>query len=110
MGEIIKNEEIKVPKNCYMNESDILNDILISYKHLVTSYGIALNEASNKKIYKLFMNNFQTISNMQAELFECAFKKGWYQLESAEPVKINQTYKKYQKKVDEFSCDFESKE
>ena len=53
MGETIKNTKSQVKKGNNMNDEDILNDVLISYKHLVSSYATALNEASNKNIYKL---------------------------------------------------------
>ncbi len=105
MGETIKNTETKVKKDCSMNEKDIINDILISYKHLVSSYAIALNEASNKDIYKLFFESFKNISGMQAKIFECAFQNGWYQLETADQTKIDKAYDKYSKMEKELSTD-----
>ena len=105
MGETIKNTETKVKKDYSMNEKDIINDILISYKHLVSSYAIALNEASNKDIYKLFFESFKNISSMQAKIFECAFQNGWYQLETADQTKIDKAYDKYSKMEKELSID-----
>ena len=97
MGETVKNTKTPIKKGLKLNDSDILNDILISYKHLVNSYATALNEASNKNIYKLFLELFESSSKIQAELFELSFKKGWYQLETAEETKIEKTYDKFSK-------------
>ena len=101
MGETIKNSKTPVKKSVEMNDCDILNDILISYKHLVSSYAISLNEASNKEIYKLFFGLLTETSKMQAELFQLAFKKGWYILETAEETKITQAYDKFSKCLNE---------
>lgn len=109
MGETIKNTKTQVKKGYNMNDSDVLNDILISYKHLVSSYATALNEASNKNIYKLFYNLFELSSKMQAELFELAFKKGWYQLETADETKIDNAYNKFSKCTSELCSSNEKK-
>jgi AP-2 complex subunit beta-1/AP-1 complex subunit beta-1 len=47
MGETLKNEKTSVRKGCILNDCDMLNDIIISFKHIVSSYATALNEASN---------------------------------------------------------------
>lgn len=103
MGETIKNNKTQVKKGLEMNDSDRLNDILISYKHLVSSYAISLNEASNKNIYKLFFSLFESSSKMQAELFQLAFQKGWYTLETADVKKIQQAYDKFDKCLSELN-------
>ena len=107
MGETIKNTKTPVKKGCSLNDSDILNDVLICYKHIVSCYATALNEASNKNIYKLFLNLLESSSKVQQELFEMSFKKGWYTLETAEESKIEKAYEKYNKCLAELSCDNE---
>lgn len=103
MGETIKNTKTPVKKSTEMNDCDILNDVLLSYKHLVSSYAIALNEASNKNIYKLFLNLLEQASKTQAELFQLAFSKGWYNLETADETKIETAYDKFNKCLNELS-------
>ena len=107
MGETIKNNKTPQKKSYDMNDSDRLNDIIISCKHLVSNYAIALNEASNKNIYKLFFNLLEQSSKIQAELFELAFQKGWYTLETAEESKIETAYDKFNKCLSEL-CEKES--
>ena len=107
MGETIKNNKTSLKKGYEMNDSDRLNDILISFKHLVSSYAISLNEASNKNIYKLFFNLFEQASNIQADLFQLAFSKGWYTLETADEEKIEKAYNKFDKCLSELSLENE---
>ena len=108
MSEIIKNDSTTVEKGYEMNDKDYLNDVLLSFKHLVSSYGIALNEASNKEIYKLFFNLLETTSKIQFDLFECAFKNGWYQLETVDEKKIEKTHDKFTKCLSELCYEDDS--
>ena len=109
MGETVKNTKTPTKKGLALNDSDILNDILISYKYLVSSYATALNEASNKNIYKLFLSLLEQSSKIQAELFELSFKKGWYTLETADETKIETAYDKFSKCLTELVNDDEKK-
>lgn len=108
MGETVKNTKTPVKKGLEMNDSDILNDVLLSYKHLVSNYATALNEASNKNIYKLYLGLLESSSKIQAELFELSFKKGWYQLECADETKVEKAYDKFSKCLCELSCEDEN--
>lgn len=108
MGEIIKNTKTPIKKGLKMNDSDILNDVLLSYKHLVSNYATALNEASNKNIYKLYLGLLESSSKVQAELFELSFKKGWYQLEGADETKVEKAYDKFSKCLCELCCEDEN--
>ena len=89
---IIQNQETAVPKTSQMNDRDYLNDILETEKNMSTNMAIALNEASNEKLYDELFDIFKDIKNMQRSLYECMFRKGWYTLEKAEDMKINEKY------------------
>jgi len=97
MGEILKNNKTTVKNGSKLNDEDLLNDILISMKHLVSSYAIGLNEASNKNVYKLFSTVLNNSSKLQANLFDLSFKKGWYTIETADNKKIDNAYNKFKK-------------
>ena len=103
MSKKIKNEETKINKDTTINDKDILNDTLLSFKMLVDNFGIALNEASNKWIYDLYKNIFDEISKTQQTLFQLSFKKGWYIIEEAEKTKINEALKQNEKKQKELT-------
>ena len=97
----IENKKTVVPKCSVQNEEDILNDILMTFKHLVTNYATALNEASNSVIYDKYFSQFEKISMLQAEIFEVLFQNGWYTLEKAEDKKITQKYDEYNQKKEQ---------
>ena len=59
-------------------------------------------------IYKLYFNLLESSSKIQAELFELSFKKGWYQLETAEETKIEKAYDKFSNCLNELSCEEEN--
>ncbi len=100
----IKNDEKKVKKTKDLNDIDILNDVLLSFKMLTDNYAIALNEASNNKIYNIYKKEFDSISQIQQELFNLSFKNGWYQLEEAKKQKIAETIKQFTNKTKELNA------
>ena len=50
----------------------------------------------------------ESSSKIQAELLELSFKKGWYQLETAEETKIEKAYDKFSNCLNELSCEEEN--
>ncbi len=103
MAKQIKNDKVKVQTTINQNDVDILNDVLLNFKMLVNNYAISLNEASNEYIYNIYLDIFLNLSKMQQQIFNLAFKKGWYVLESALNSKIDQKYKEFNKKTNELS-------
>jgi len=103
MGKKIKNEETKIKKDKTINDIDMLNDTLLSFKFLVDNFAIALNESSNKWIYDNYKNIYDELSKTQQNLFQLSFQKGWYTIEEAEKTKINEAIKQNTKKQTELS-------
>lgn len=96
----IKNPKTEVPTGLKLNDKDYINSLLSSLKELVKNYAIALTEASNEKLYQEYKTMFDNYSNLQREVYELMFRKGWYVLEKAEQQKIDS---KYQTLNQEFS-------
>jgi spore coat protein CotF len=92
---MVQNQETEIPKNNMMNDRDFLNDILATKKAYAGTYQIALNEASNKTLYNTLFKIYKETQDMQRELFNLMFKKGWYPLEKAEQNKITQKYNQF---------------
>lgn len=88
----VQNPKTEVPQTSEMNDKDFLNDILETEKNMSVNFTYALNEASNEELFEEIYNMFQNIKQAQRNLFELAFKKGWYSLEKAETNKINEEY------------------
>ena len=101
--EEIKNKCEQTPKDECMSEEDILNDILLSEKNISNSYSIAINEMSNKYLYKKVMNVFEDTKDIARDIFNLMFEKGWYTVPVEEDKKIEKSYTKYNNKLNELS-------
>lgn len=88
----ISNPKVEVPKGVSINDKDYMNSLLSCLKEMVKNYAVALTEASNENLYNQYKEMFDTYSNLQREVFEVMFRKGWYSLEQAEEQKINSKY------------------
>lgn len=84
----VQNPKTEVPTSSNMNDKDFLNDMLETEKNMSVNFTYALNEASNEELFKKIYDMFERIKQSQRDLFELAFKKGWYTLEKAENTKI----------------------
>ncbi|MFP3722729.1 spore coat protein [Niallia circulans] len=91
----IQNPESQVPKTPQMNDRDFTNDMLSTEKYMTDAYSTALNEASNETLYQDLLSIFIETQNMQRELYDLMFQKGWYKLEAAEQQKIQQSYQQF---------------
>ena len=88
----IKNPKTSTPTGMNLNDKDYMNCLLSSLKELVKNYAISLTEASNENLYNQYKEMFDNYSDMQRDVFELMFRKGWYVLETAETQKINSKY------------------
>ncbi|MDD3392233.1 MAG: spore coat protein [Bacilli bacterium] len=96
----VKNSKKEIPQTKDMNDRDYLNDILEQIKNLSDNLSIAINEASNQKLFEKYKTMFLSVKEAQRALYNLMFKNGWYTLEKADTNKI-------QTKLDEFSTKLE---
>ena len=96
----IKNPKIEVAKGVNLNDKDYMNSILSCLKEMVKNYAVSLTEVSNEELYNKYKEMFLRYSELQREVYEVMFRKGWYILEKAEDTKINE---KYQTLIQEFN-------
>ncbi len=101
MANKIKCKETKVPKNNEMNDRDYLLDVLETIKNMHVNMATALNEASNEKLYNEFLKITDELSFMQRNLYNLAFQKGWYVLETSKESKVSETQTKLTNKLEE---------
>ncbi len=52
------------------------------------NYIVAITEASNEFLYKRYKEMLEMYSELQREVFEMMFRKGWYVLKSASKEEI----------------------
>lgn len=100
MNNEIKNPKVEVKDGKELNDKDYINSLLSTLKEMSKNYVVALTEASNEFLFKQYKDMFENYIDMQREVYELMFKKGWYVLEEAPSVKVNS---KYQTLSEEFS-------
>lgn len=101
MNEKVQNTKTEVPKSINMNDCDYLNDMLETEKNMGVNLCIALNEASNNELYEEIFDFFEDVKEAGRDLYELAFKKGWYSLEKETPEKISTKYNELQQKYND---------
>lgn len=97
MNNKLQNPKVEVLETMEMNDENYLNDLLETEKNMSVNMTIALNEASNEELFEKLYEMFSDIKQAQRDLFELAFRKGWYSLEKAENTKITEEYNKLSK-------------
>ena len=63
-----------------MNDRDRLQDLLAQEKYLTSGYNMALIEASHDALFDVIKQNCDASYQMQRQIFNLMFKKGWYKL------------------------------
>lgn len=104
MDNKVKNpKQDALPNVNSFNDEDILNDVLISLKHLSTMYGTLGHEASNATLSNQVDTLNKGVSKLGRDAFNLMFEKGWYCLERETPQKLNEEYNKFTQKQTEIS-------
>lgn len=88
----LSNPKTEVPTGTKQNDKDYLNSALSLLKDMEKNYALVLTEASNENLFGKYENMFNDIKNLQREVYELAFRKGWYSLEKAEDTKITEKF------------------
>lgn len=92
MNNSISNPKTEVSKGTSLNDKDYMNSLLGTLKEMVKNYAVALTEASNETLYNEFKTMFDEYSNLQREVYETMFRKGWYTIEKVEQQKLDNKY------------------
>lgn len=100
----VENPKIEVTKGIEINDKDMLNSLLEIEKNMSVNLTIAMNEASNETLYERLFDSFETIKDLQRDLYEIAFRYGWYSLEEAENNKVFEEYNKLNQEFEDLNC------
>ncbi len=85
-----------------LNEKDALQDMLDAEKQLMNYYAAALTEGSCKPFRKEILKNYSSSADTQFNVFEQMLSRGYYQVQPAEKMLIDQktdTFSKVQKQI-----------
>lgn len=86
----ISNPKTEVPETKEMNDKDYITTVLTIEKAMIKDYAVTLTEVSNNDLYEDYRDMFNDVSDLQREIYNLMFKKGWYCLEQADQNKITQ--------------------
>jgi len=78
--------------NIPMTDKDYATMLLTMLKDISKNYTISLTEASNEILYNKYKDMYVKYINMQRNLFEEMYRKGWYNLEKVEDNKLTTKY------------------
>jgi spore coat protein CotF len=77
-------------------DQQILQDSLISEKHMTDSYNLYAGECVNEQLRTTMLNFLNDAHTIQANIFSTMQQNGWYQVEPAEQQKIQKAKQKFQ--------------
>ena len=85
------------PNKCtqFISEKEILQDGLISQKHIAESYNTFAGECVSDQLRSTFLNILGDEHRIQADMFTTMQTNGWYQVENAPQQKIDQARQKF---------------
>ena len=85
------------PNKCtqFLGEKEILQDGMISQKHITESYNTFAGECVNDQLRSTFLNILDDEHAIQADMFCTMQSNGWYQVENAPTQKITEARQKY---------------
>lgn len=85
------------PEKCaqYMGDKEIIQDGLISQKHITEAYNTFAGECVNPQLRGAFLSILNDEHAIQADMFSDMQSRGWYAVESAEQQKVVQARQKF---------------
>ncbi len=88
----ICNTKTEVPKGIELNDKDYIEGVLTVCKDIEKNLVVAMTEASNENLYESIYEMFTDIADLQREVYELWFRKGWFVLEAEDQQKITKKY------------------
>lgn len=72
-----------------LTEKEIMQDILTTEKHGISSYSSGISETSCQNLRDTLVNNFRGTENIQFKVWDVMHQKGWYPTKDAEVNEVN---------------------
>ena len=95
MNNQISNPKVDVSTGISLNEKDYITCLLTTLKEMSKNYCTAMTEASNESLFNVYREILEKVSELQREVYEVMFRKGWYILEQCDVNKINTKYQNF---------------
>ena len=81
------------------DDQEIINNLLISLKHMKALLNTFTQEAGTPELYSEISTMYDTVSTMQREVYDFMVEENWMQVESQTQSKIDKSYKQLSKKL-----------
>ncbi|MFA6941742.1 MAG: spore coat protein [Clostridiaceae bacterium] len=72
-----------------LSEKDIMQDILTTEKHGISTYSSGITESSCQNLRNTLVNNFKGTETIQFKVWDAMHQKGWYPTKDAEVNEVN---------------------
>ena len=79
----------------YMGDKEILQDALMSQKHISEGYNSFAGECARLDLRDAFLNILNDEHGIQSDVFSLMQSNGWYPTESAQPQKVQAARQKF---------------
>ncbi|MGX8835691.1 spore coat protein [Amedibacillus sp. YH-ame6] len=76
------------------SEKDISTNLLVTLKHMKAEMNTFSQEASNAALYKEAEKLYQTVSQLQRDVFEMMCGQSWYKMTADSAKNISKAYTK----------------
>ena len=77
-----------LPNENTFNDYDRINDVLLCLKSLLSDYTTFIIECSHQQLANKLIDIQKEVYQIQREVFDLMYSKGWYPLEPETPQKI----------------------
>lgn len=82
--------------NNYLNEQDVMTDLLTMEKQITSSYNTGITESSCPNLRQTLTDSLTDTQTIQYQVFDAMRKNGWYQTKDAPDQEVNTTKTKYE--------------
>lgn len=94
MDNNLPKQPIRPNENTF-NDYDKINDILLCLKSLLSDYTTFIIESSNQELANKIISIQKEVYQIQREVFDVMYSKGWYPLTQETPEKIQKIVQEY---------------
>ena len=84
-----------LPNENTFNDYDRINDVLLCLKSLLSDYTTFIIECSHQQLANKLIDIQKEVYQIQREVFDLMYSKGWYPLEPETPQKIQKVVQEY---------------
>ena len=97
--ESVEDNDIKMTlgrvNSTIKNHYDRINDVLLCLKSLLSDYTTFIIECSHQQLANKLIDIQKEVYQIQREVFDLMYSKGWYPLEPETPQKIQKVVQEY---------------